>query len=968
MSSLLKRQLPNVNIESNEKIRHLNTALITTENNLRHAQQNFELLKQIQQPTSTSLLDTFRNTTTTTNDGLLSTVDSHYDQEQTTIGSRRSTTLSSNHQRSNSNKGVRFNDDVIGRSLHNLNNELQSLSTEHGRLKHEIGKTTSSKQQQQKESLTLNDSDDGDVNDSFFSKQDPLVEEIVQSRIDRRLQEIEREIKRDKDQQQQGDMRVLITELQSQRKLTTPIQNEDDKILQARLLLAESNKQMYETQLQNTRRQLEDSEINKSFLAQQLLQLKDQLTRNDFERDKQREDDLVLSMNRRRKTEQDRLQIEHDYLIQQQMMLSKSSTLNEMVTFKKELEKSERQREQLSDHLEVIVKKSDEKERLFAKSLLELKELTENCDTYERQNAKLQRDLALALEKLEEMTQEAERYAQEALNSQKQFADSEQQREELKMQAQETIKQWKAKVKKLEKDVDRHKFGSTQMLERNEHLIKEMENFRNQNAVQREQIAKLETDLNDANTKHNRIEEHFKRTENDLAQLRTIRSTQDAEIVTFKTVGNELESQLSVYRQRNSQLDKEKQNIQQLLQEEINHRNNVDSKLKQAEHDIEALSVSRSQFQQHIIELENERMDFLQKIKEIEFERESLSIQYQSVSKTFNDEKTKFQTKLASLESDYEEMKRKLETAKIEYTRGMKTIQVDYENKIETLKLQLSDEKARVGIFQRHEIEHKKDIERLQEKAGKYEEEASQTQYTCETISRELKEKTRLIDELESKIIKLTVDTNNEKNDIIKKEKDFQNSLHTVYNDIIYCTECLSNDSDEPFILDSPASSRNDIETWLSKVKARLAWLKQELEIRQQQENKLRHDLNNALLDSDADRKYFAAELAKREVIVDDLTRERLNHKDFERESSDKLKLLQSQLARVEGHSVKEIERSKQLQTIEMQIEYEKRRALTEDEKDRINDRYRQFQTMIDSVKRELHTAKSQLSTKSSQS
>ncbi|CAF4370443.1 unnamed protein product, partial [Rotaria sordida] len=49
---------------------------------------------------------------------------------------------------------------------------------------------------------------------------------------------------------------------------------------------------------------------------------------------------------------QDRLQLENDYLIQQQMMLSKSTTLNEMVTFKKELEKSERQREQLSDHLQ----------------------------------------------------------------------------------------------------------------------------------------------------------------------------------------------------------------------------------------------------------------------------------------------------------------------------------------------------------------------------------------------------------------------------------------------------------------------------------------------------------------------------------------------------------------------------------------------------------------------------------------
>ena len=112
-----------------------------------------------------------------------------------------------------------------------------------------------------------------------------------------------------------------------------------------------------------------------------------------------------------------------------------------MVTFKKELDKSERQREQLSDHLEMMVKKCDEKEKLVAKTLVEFKDLTETCDTFERQNTKLQHDLSLALEKLEEMTQEAERYAQEALNSQRELADSEQQREEFKLQAQETVKQ-----------------------------------------------------------------------------------------------------------------------------------------------------------------------------------------------------------------------------------------------------------------------------------------------------------------------------------------------------------------------------------------------------------------------------------------------------------------------------------------------------------------------------------------------
>jgi len=59
------------------------------------------------------------------------------------------------------------------------------------------------------------------------------------------LQEIERDLKRDKDQQQQQEeVRTLINELQYQRKLTTPIHSEEDKIYQARLLLAESNKQI----------------------------------------------------------------------------------------------------------------------------------------------------------------------------------------------------------------------------------------------------------------------------------------------------------------------------------------------------------------------------------------------------------------------------------------------------------------------------------------------------------------------------------------------------------------------------------------------------------------------------------------------------------------------------------------------------------------------------------------------------
>jgi hypothetical protein len=44
-----------------------------------------------------------------------------------------------------------------------------------------------------------------------------------------------------------------------------------------------------------------------------------------------------------------------------------------------------------------------------------------------------------------------------------------------------------------------------------------------------------------------------------------------------------LENQLSIQRQRVSQTDKEKQNLQGLLHEEINNRDNLNFKLKQSE-------------------------------------------------------------------------------------------------------------------------------------------------------------------------------------------------------------------------------------------------------------------------------------------------------------------------------------------------------------------------------------------------
>lgn len=55
--------------------------------------------------------------------------------------------------------------------------------------------------------------------------------------------------------------------------------------------------------------------------------------------------------------------------------------------------------------------------------------------------------------------------------------------------------------------------------------------------------------------------------------------------------------------------------------------------------------------------------------------------------------------------------------------------------------MELSEKKSQIVILQRHEPEYKKEIERLRDKAGKYEDENTQKESTIETLSREINDK-----------------------------------------------------------------------------------------------------------------------------------------------------------------------------------------------------------------------------------
>jgi len=57
---------------------------------------------------------------------------------------------------------------------------------------------------------------------------------------------------------------------------------------------------------------------------------------------------------------------------------------------------------------------------------------------------------------------------------------------------------WKMKVKQLERELDRHKHGSQQMMQRNEQLVKDMEAIRQQGHTYGIQLENMRRELGDA--------------------------------------------------------------------------------------------------------------------------------------------------------------------------------------------------------------------------------------------------------------------------------------------------------------------------------------------------------------------------------------------------------------------------------------------------------------------------------------
>ncbi|XP_017264697.1 centrosomal protein of 128 kDa isoform X2 [Kryptolebias marmoratus] len=306
-----------------------------------------------------------------------------------------------------------------GEDIHALHQTLRDLRCDQQRLSDDLDK----------EILRRNRSDI-DTRRAMESLTDHMTtsqrQDSVSSRVGRRLEELERERR----PEQRG---AVADELQESLERRQVQSQEREEAVTSKLRRAERDKSKMEQELEKARRLLEQSEDSRESLAQQVEDMRGELLRTRSEKTAlqraQMEASQLGAQQHGNPTEREggrgRLQgsdLEKE-VAELRAHLSRASVLGEVEELKRALEQKEKEKLQLS---------------------LQLKELSSDMARREQQQLRMLDQLRDLQNRGQDDRREMEALLQESTRSKK----------ELKSRAQEAVNQWRAKCRRLQKELE----------------------------------------------------------------------------------------------------------------------------------------------------------------------------------------------------------------------------------------------------------------------------------------------------------------------------------------------------------------------------------------------------------------------------------------------------------------------------------------------------------------------------------
>ncbi|XP_067273480.1 centrosomal protein of 128 kDa-like isoform X2 [Pseudorasbora parva] len=688
--------------------------------------------------------------------------------------------------------------------IHSMHQSLRDLRSDQLRIGDDIDREISRRNRTDIETKKTLDSLAGRI-------QAPQKEEPVSLRVERRLQEIEDEMRsgqqvlseryhREKPKSKSGELQEALRRHDAQ----SP---EAYEAFRNRLQRSENERSKMQHELERLRKQLEQSEGGRDMLLQQMDDMRSQLLRIEKERvDLRRELSLPTSQQRSARRPQERgvtsldsggtdLEREIEEL---RVQLGRISVSSEVEELKKCVERKEREKTQLTFQVEALSADLQRREQQQLKMLAQLKEIQSHSEDNGSECARLEAQLS----------------------------ESERSREELHSKAQKAVRQWKTKCKRLEQELQELKEQS-----RNNTGSKEREGILSQQAEgARRQLA-------DALGRLAQREEDVRRCDVDLAEARSRLVTLEHELreAQLSLRGQEEE----VLKQISLQVRMKEDNVRlkELVELQEQRRDEEQKYLLDLQSSVKNLSVARADLTARLAELESSKKDLEKQLTAAQEESSSFGRQLEL-------ERQVHQKELSKLRATQQECKEKQDRDIHDMLRLYQRERGELETLVRDLKSEVVADSELRRTLQLKLDKMKAECDKLTEQLRSSEDSHAQLLRKYHAFRKELDVKGNLAEREKERRQTAEHSMAELHERVMGLQTEQESILHAVGAEIDSACQFLSKDSAAKLeAITLTPGLQKDSHRWLAEVKTKLQWLCEEVREQESIERRLRRTL-----------------------------------------------------------------------------------------------------------------------------
>nr|XP_020473772.1 centrosomal protein of 128 kDa isoform X2 [Monopterus albus] len=778
--------------------------------------------------------------------------------------------------------GVRFKDaslagegvkdaSLAGEGIHTLHQSLRDLRCDQQRLSDDLDRE-----------ILRRNRFDIDTRQAMESLTEHMTtsqrQELVSSHVERRLQELERELHTEPkiiERERRPEQRVAMSDELQETLGGCQVQTHEREATSGRLLRAEREKSKMGQELERARRLLEQSEDSKASLIQQVEDMRGELLRMKKEKTELQRTWLETSQSTAQPhgNHTDREERRGGLRGSDRLDLEK-----EVAELKRALDRKEKERIQLS---------------------LQVEELSSNLVRQEQQQLRM-------LEQLREIQSrgQAERRETEAL-----LQESTRSRDELKTRAQEAVRQWRAKCRRLQKELEETRAQAQFHTDKVSQAAREKESSQAQLKVLSQQAEAARRELSEILGRLAQREEELHRKDVELSVNRQRQLSLEHEIREVREASAALEGEAQRQTTIQARLKEENQRLEERADTEARRSQRDKDTQAELQANLKQMTLAYAQLAQRLAEEESSKKELQKGVSELQAKLTVVQEERATLGQQLQLEREVHHKELDNMKAMMEDRRIKKEREAQDMHKSCRRQQDEIQALLKEVMADAVSDKELCGVLHIKLDRMKDECDKLAAQLSTKDETHALLRRKYQLLKEELDDKVRsseqrcaLESELEEKVLRMETEQEAILTSMGKEldaaccslARDGEDKLQEVFSKVLKAI------SQKPGLVRDP-------HRWLAETKTKLRWLCEEVRERDTREQRLRkqHQQTRAQLKAlrqsrDSEQAALLQRLDQQEKLLHSLSTEKKELLERSRKKDDEMRSLQDRVLDLE--------------------------------------------------------------------